>query len=187
MNCRPTASCAQALRMISGAPLWREHIPTARRRERTTVVPGSWWSDQRGRRGRLRPPFARREPCRACRGSRRPPFRNRKYFRTCCSSRAASGSAANAASYFVIDGLRPRFGFDHLVERIAAWALEERKRARICSRTLKRASVLVAMEDAGISSPHPCAVIGGQRRGITFGRLPDPKSGEPERASTDRR
>jgi hypothetical protein len=40
-------------------------------------------------------------------------------------------AAANAASYFVIDGLRPRFGFDHLVERTAPWALEERKRARI--------------------------------------------------------
>jgi hypothetical protein len=43
------------------------------------------------RRGRLRPPFAGRDPSRACRASRRPPFRNRKYFRTCCPSRAESG------------------------------------------------------------------------------------------------
>ena len=30
----------------------------------------------------------------------------------------------------MIDSPRSRFGFDHLVDRTAAWALEERKRAR---------------------------------------------------------
>jgi hypothetical protein len=40
-------------------------------------------------------------------------------------------SVTNAASYFVIDGLRPGFGLDQLVHRAAAWTLEQRKRARI--------------------------------------------------------
>ena len=36
-------------------------------------------------------------------------------------------SIANTACYFESDGLRPRFGFDDLVKRVAAWAAEKRR------------------------------------------------------------
>ena len=36
-------------------------------------------------------------------------------------------STANTACYFESDGLRPRFGFDDLVKRVAAWAAEKRR------------------------------------------------------------
>jgi hypothetical protein len=39
-------------------------------------------------------------------------------------------STANTACYFESDGLRPRFGFDDLVERGAAWAAEKRRWVR---------------------------------------------------------
>jgi hypothetical protein len=66
------------------------------------------------------------------------PLPQQKVFQDALPFTGSERSAANAASYFVIDGLRPRFGFDHLVERTAAWALEERKRVPIshdCSPT----------------------------------------------------
>jgi hypothetical protein len=54
-----------------------------------------------------------------------------KIFQDVLSFTGRERCVAKAASYFVIDGLRPRLGFDDLVECPAAWTLEERKRAWI--------------------------------------------------------
>jgi hypothetical protein len=59
------------------------------------------------------------------------PTSQQKVFQDVFLFAASERSVAKAASYFVIDGLGPRFGFDHLVDSAAAWTLEERKRARI--------------------------------------------------------
>ena len=48
------------------------------------------------------------------------PLPQQKVFQDVFLFAASEWSAANAASYFVIDGLRPRLGFDHLVDCPAA-------------------------------------------------------------------
>jgi hypothetical protein len=53
-----------------------------------------------------------------------PAFPQEKVLQDEWSFAGSERSAANAASYRVIYGLRPGFGFDHLVDRTAAWTLE---------------------------------------------------------------
>ena len=71
-------------------------------------------------------------------------------------------TTANRASYFESDGLRPRFGFDDLVKRVAAWAELSRRHLLECLRhrhppQISR-SLSTPIRDMAMANPEVCVV-----------------------------
>ena len=71
-------------------------------------------------------------------------------------------SAANTACDFESDGLRPRFGFDDLVKRVAAWAELSRRHLLECLRhrhppRISR-SLSTPIRDMAMANPEVCVV-----------------------------